>query len=69
MESFVEMALIDGPDDIVLIKKPYCNKCATKKLDILETYNVNHYELLKLMQCNTKTYAIKCDCKSKTGLK
>lgn len=56
------MALVAGNEDIVLLLKDYCKICATKKLRILEIFNVTPDEAHGLKKAGTRIKRVSCDC-------
>ena len=58
-----DMALITSDEDIILIKKPYCDKCAALKLDVLRIYSITNDDLNDLSKSGAiKKYNVKCEC-------
>lgn len=58
-----DMALIASDEDVILIKNPYCKKCANMKLDILKIYSITNDDLKDIIKSGSiKKYNVKCEC-------
>ena len=69
--TMIDMALVSGNEDIVMIIQPYCEDCAKRKLSILKIYqNITHEEQHELKNAKIRLCKIKCDCqRSSEGFK
>jgi hypothetical protein len=58
-----DFAIIQGPEDAVLIAKPYCDKCAKAKLDIVKTFNADGIDVKKLVsEHKLRCIRVNCEC-------
>jgi len=58
------MALVATNEDVILLGKKYCEKCAVDKFQILKFYSITDEDFYILKhECKTKIYHIKCTCK------
>lgn len=59
-----DLVLLASSDDVALIKKPYCNRCANEKLDILKAFSASQNDIAWYKQNKDviKAYNIKCEC-------
>jgi len=63
MSSVCDMVLVGSNDDIVLVMKNFCMKCADEKLDILRIFQISKESEMELKKMKVKGYNIKCHCK------
>jgi hypothetical protein len=57
------MALVNGKEDIVIILKNYCEKCANDKLNIIKTFPIDKQNATDLIKkYDIRPCRIKCEC-------
>jgi len=65
MTSTCDMVLVGSNDDIVLVVKNFCIKCANEKLDILKIFQITIESENELKKLGVRGYNIKCICNKK----
>ena len=58
-----DMALIYGNDDVIMILKNYCEKCANDKLRIIKTFPIDKQNATDMIKnYGIRPCRIKCEC-------
>jgi hypothetical protein len=64
--SEFDMGLVYGNEDIVVILKNYCEKCAHDKLNIIKTFPIDKQNATDLIKkYGVRPCRIKCECVQK----
>jgi hypothetical protein len=57
------MILLHSKDDIIMVMKPYCDKCLRMKLSIIQFLGeVSNNEISEMRQYGVRLVRVKCAC-------
>lgn len=57
-----DIFLVGGNDDILLVRQGYCEKCMTKKINLIRRWEANDDDVRELVRYRVRKIRIICEC-------